>query len=71
MWSNRYFFESHSTHCSDWDFFSSPDPTHGNVNFQTQEDAIQKKLAVVQPDNTTVLAVDDFSNVPVGGNRDS
>jgi len=56
---------------NDWDFFSLADPTHGSVNYQTKENAIQKKLAVVQLNGTTILAVDDFSKVPVGGNRDS
>ncbi|KAF8159493.1 glycoside hydrolase family 16 protein [Crassisporium funariophilum] len=55
----------------DWEFFSSPDPTHGNVNYQTRENAMAKKLAYVQQDGTTILAVDDFSPVPPGGNRDS
>ena len=56
---------------SDWDFFSSEDPTHGLVNYQTRANAIKKNLAYVQDDGTTVLAVDDFSDVPVGGRRDS
>lgn len=56
---------------NDWDFFSHPDPTRGNVNYQTREDAIRKNLAYVEDDGTTVLAVDDFTDVPVGGNRDS
>ena len=56
---------------SDWDFFSSDDPTHGNVNYQTRQNAQKKNLAFVQPDGTTILAVDDFSIVPVGGKRDS
>jgi hypothetical protein len=56
---------------SDWDFFSAEDPTHGLVNYQTRANAIKKKLAYVQDDGTTVLAVDDFSDVPVGGKRDS
>ncbi|KAF9477609.1 glycoside hydrolase family 16 protein [Pholiota conissans] len=55
----------------DWDFFSGEDPTHGNVNYLTKEDAIGKALAFVQADGTTVLKVDDFSNVAEGGNRDS
>jgi len=55
----------------DWDFFSYSDPTNGYVNYQTKENAIQKKLAVVQADNTTILSVDDFSQVSPGGNRDS
>jgi hypothetical protein len=56
---------------SDWEFFSAPDPTHGNVNYQTRADAIKKGLAYVQKDGTTVLKVDDTTVVPVGGNRDS
>jgi len=56
---------------SQWDFFTAEDPTHGNVNFQARDAAIKKNLAFVQPDGTTVLAVDDFSDVPVGGRRDS
>ncbi|KAF5338394.1 hypothetical protein D9611_012481 [Ephemerocybe angulata] len=56
---------------NDWDFFSFDDPTHGLVNYQTKADAIKKKLAYVQGDGTTVLAVDDFSTVAVGGKRDS
>jgi len=71
MWSDRYILAYHSTGYSGWEFFSSRDPTNGNVNYQTKENAIKKKLAVVQADNTTVLAVDDFSHVSSGGNRDS
>jgi hypothetical protein len=56
---------------SEWEFHSEPDPTHGLVNYQPREDAINKKLAYVQEDGTTVLAVDDFTDVPVGGKRDS
>ncbi|KAF8966352.1 glycoside hydrolase family 16 protein [Flammula alnicola] len=55
----------------DWDFFSDADPTHGSVNYQTRDNAIQKGLAFVQADGTTVLKVDDFSTVAVGGSRDS
>jgi len=54
-----------------WEFFNFPDPTHGNVNYLSQQDAFSKGLAFVQPDNTTVLAVDDTTFLPVGGNRDS
>ena len=56
---------------SDWDFYSEADPTHGSVNYQTRANAIKKNLAYVQDDGTTVLAVDDFTDVPVGGKRDS
>ncbi|KAJ3515182.1 hypothetical protein NLJ89_g1928 [Agrocybe chaxingu] len=54
-----------------WDFFSGEDPTHGNVNYQTKENAIKKRLAYVQDDGTTILAVDNTSTVAVGGRRDS
>ncbi|RXW21657.1 hypothetical protein EST38_g4173 [Candolleomyces aberdarensis] len=56
---------------NDWDFFSAEDPTHGLVNYQTKDNAVKKNLAYVQDDGTTVLAVDDFTDVPVGGKRDS
>ncbi|CDO69351.1 Glycoside Hydrolase Family 16 protein [Trametes cinnabarina] len=52
-----------------WDFFTGADPTHGNVKFVGGDDAA--KLAYVQDDGTVVLAVDDTSNVPAGGNRNS
>ncbi|KAI0664261.1 glycoside hydrolase family 16 protein [Cubamyces menziesii] len=52
-----------------WDFFTGSDPTHGNVNFVDGDDA--SKLAYVQDDGTVVLAVDDFSDVAAGGNRNS
>ncbi|KAF8906247.1 glycoside hydrolase family 16 protein [Gymnopilus junonius] len=56
---------------NDWDFFTGDDPTHGSVNFQSREDAIKKGLAFVQADGTTVLAVDDFTTLPVGSKRDT
>ena len=56
---------------SGWNFDTFPDPTNGNVVFQNQNDAFSKGLAFVQEDNTTVLAVDDTTTLPVGGNRDS
>ncbi|KAF9258941.1 glycoside hydrolase family 16 protein [Marasmius fiardii PR-910] len=54
-----------------WNFFSEPDPTHGMVDYQNREDAIKKGLAYVQKDGTTVLAVDNTSNLPPGKNRAS
>jgi len=56
---------------SQWDFFSAPDPTHGSVNYQNRANAVKKNLAFVEQGGPTVLAVDDFSTVPVGGKRDS
>jgi len=64
LYQGKSFFEG-------WEFFSFPDPTHGNVNYLNQEDAFAKGLAFVQPDNTTVLAVDDTTFLPEGGFRDS
>lgn len=40
------------------------------MNFQTRERAVAKNLTYVQDDGTFVLAVDDFTDVPVGGKRD-
>lgn len=56
---------------SEWDFFTGPDPTHGNVNYQSKANAENKNLFRVQADGTTLLAVDDTSFIPVGGKRDS
>lgn len=52
-----------------WDFFTDADPTHGNVIYESRENA--KDLAYVQPDGTAVLKVDNVTNVAPGGNRRS
>ncbi|KAH8833270.1 glycoside hydrolase family 16 protein [Flagelloscypha sp. PMI_526] len=54
-----------------WDFFDGDDPTHGNVNYLSKEDAIAKKLAFVQDDGTTVLAVDNTTTLKSGDSRNS
>ena len=54
---------------SEWDFFSGPDPTHGNVAYQTRGNS--GDLAYVDKDGTAVLRVDNEGNVPVGGKRRS
>jgi len=54
---------------SEWDFFTGPDPTHGNVAYQTRGNS--RDLAYVDEDGTAVLRVDNEGNVPVGGNRRS
>lgn len=54
-----------------WDFYTGPDPTHGNVQFLNANDAAAAGLAYVQADGTTVLAVDNKSQVPPGGQRKS
>ena len=54
---------------SEWDFFTQPDPTHGNVIYESRENS--KDLAYVQQDGTAVMKVDNTTNVPPGGNRRS
>ncbi|KAF8347856.1 glycoside hydrolase family 16 protein [Amanita rubescens] len=56
---------------NDWTFFSQPDPTGGNVNYLDKANAIAKNLSYVQSNGVTVLAVDDYSDVPAGGSRNS
>jgi len=56
---------------SEWDFFTAPDPTHGNVDYVSREEAISSGLASVGNDTVVVMAVDDKNNVPIGGNRKS
>ncbi|KAF7370506.1 GH16 domain-containing protein [Mycena sanguinolenta] len=54
-----------------WDFFTGPDPTHGTVNYLSASEAQSKKLAYVQSDGTTILAVDSTSKLSPGENRNS
>ena len=55
-----------------WSFFTSNDPTNGNVNYLSMQDAISQGLAYVNwADNTFVMAVDSTTTVPPGGNRNS
>jgi len=57
---------------SQWTFFTGPDPTSGNVDYLSMENATSQGLAYVDDcDNSTVLAVDSTSAVPAGGNRNS
>jgi hypothetical protein len=65
-----YFLGSRSTDCSDWQFFTTSDPTNGLVTYQSREEAIQKKLAIVQ-DGVTILSVDNTTSLSAGENRDS
>lgn len=55
---------------SEWSFFTGTDPTNGNVNYLSMQDATSQGLAYVDS-NTIVLAVDSWSTVPAGGNRNS
>ena len=56
---------------SQWTFFTGSDPTNGNVNYLSMEDAKNQGLAYVNGNNAVVLAVDSRSSVPPGGNRNS
>lgn len=55
----------------DWDFFTAPDPTHGNVQYVDRCEALSSGLASVGNDSVVIIAVDDTNQVPVGGNRKS
>jgi len=54
---------------SEWDFFTEPDPTHGNVAYQPREQA--QDLAYVDGDGTAIVRVDNVRSVPAGGKRRS
>ncbi|KAK0202598.1 concanavalin A-like lectin/glucanase domain-containing protein [Desarmillaria ectypa] len=54
-----------------WQYWSKPDPTHGFVNYQAMEAAMEKKLAFVGDDGTVTLAVDDTMTLGDGEYRDS
>ena len=53
---------------SRWGFFTDADPTHGNVEYVSKEEALSSGLTYVGRNNVTVLAVDNTTYVPVGGN---
>ncbi|KAJ6620360.1 concanavalin A-like lectin/glucanase domain-containing protein [Mycena sp. CBHHK59/15] len=63
MYQGANFFDS-------WNFFTDADPTHGLVNFQSQADAQTKNL-VSFLDGKAVIAVDDYTVVPAGTNRNA
>ncbi|KAI0061033.1 glycoside hydrolase family 16 protein [Artomyces pyxidatus] len=54
-----------------WSYFTDADPTGGQVNFVPQSKATANGLAYVQDDGTTILAVDNKSDLAPGANRDS
>lgn len=56
---------------SGFNFDDFPDPTHGQVNYLSQSAAQSAGLAYVQSDGTTVLAVDDTTQLGSGQNRNS
>ncbi|KAJ7491141.1 glycoside hydrolase family 16 protein [Mycena latifolia] len=53
-----------------WDFFTDADPTHGLINYQSRENAKAKQL-ISYLDNKAVIAVDDYTWIQQGHNRDS
>jgi len=55
---------------SGFDFYTDSDPTHGNVNYVSQDDATSKGLAYVDGDRV-VMKVDNTTQLSSGGNRDS
>lgn len=56
---------------NDWDFFTSPDPTHGLVDYLDAADAQSNGLAYVQGDGTFVMKVDSTTQLASGQNRKS
>lgn len=63
-WQGQSFFDG-------WSFYSDADPTNGYVTFLDKDAATSAGLAYVQDDNTTILAVDNYTTVAEGGNRNS
>ncbi|KAJ3734995.1 putative glycoside hydrolase family 16 protein [Lentinula guzmanii] len=54
----------------EWDFFTDPDPTEGNVDYQSKESATSMGLARVE-NGVAIIAVDSNSSLPLGTNRAS
>ncbi|KAJ3743603.1 putative glycoside hydrolase family 16 protein [Lentinula detonsa] len=54
----------------EWDFFTDPDPTQGNVDYQSKESATSMGLARVE-NGVAIIAVDSNSSLPLGTNRAS
>ena len=55
-----------------WTFFTGNDPTNGNVNYLSMQDATSQGLAYVNwTDNTFVMAIDATSSILPGGKRNS
>jgi hypothetical protein len=59
-----------STFFDNWDFFAGPDPTHGQVNYVTRDEA-WGRLAYVDKDDKVVMQVDRWNNLTAGASRDS
>jgi len=54
-----------------FDFNTFSDPTHGNVQFLSRDDAFGAGLASVGDDGVAFMTVDNKNSVPEGGNRKS
>ncbi|TCD71508.1 hypothetical protein EIP91_008889 [Steccherinum ochraceum] len=52
-------------------FFTGPDPTHGTVNYTTQDFAFSERLAYVDANDTVIMRGDNFTTLPPGVNRSS
>lgn len=60
-----------SSFFSGWNFFTSPDPTGGNVTYVSQSTATSSKLAYVASDGTAIIKVDNTTTLSAGQNRKS
>ncbi|KIJ30507.1 glycoside hydrolase family 16 protein [Sphaerobolus stellatus SS14] len=61
-----------STFFDDWEYFDFYDNlTFGKVNYASRDVAMQQKLTYITPQNTAIIRVDNFTNVPFGENRTS
>jgi len=54
-----------------FDFFTDFDPTHGKVNYSTEEYAFANGLAYVDDDGKVIMKGDDTTQLPLGVNRSS
>jgi len=55
-----------------WDYYGYWDNlTSGNVEFLDQANATSQKLAYISPQGTAIIKVDNTTNVPTGGDRNS
>ncbi|GJJ13315.1 hypothetical protein Clacol_007567 [Clathrus columnatus] len=54
-----------------FDFFTDPDPTHGTVQYVSQQEATTAGLVFVDQANVVNIGVDSNTTLPVGGLRKS
>jgi len=56
-----------------WDWFTWADPTHGAVNYNSEEDSWKNGLVYVPSParDTTIMRVDSWTNLPYGQLRNS